>query len=176
MTKIKIEDASLDQMRQFATEVLGMDVAPQTNSPTLRAKIAQAWDGDHIEVDGEVGPSGRLVKPAAPATKPTGHQITAVSAKGDPVVMLVISEQPGKGGDRPVPVGVNGVAILIPRGAPQPVPWRYYQALCSAVQTVYEQLDDMTIIAKQVPCYPVTVTQMPPQDQIDRWNAVMGGG
>lgn len=169
------DEATLDELKKFASSVLGMSVNYNIGEATLRAKIRQAYPGDTITImvlDGEdeARPSDA---PAPPPQTPTdGKALRGSSAENDPKVTITIAEVEGTGGKRPVPVGVNGVMMLVPRGRPVDIPYRYYEALLHAVKTLHEQ-DETTgeVVSSDVPSYPMSVNRMPPQAVIDAYLA-----
>lgn len=98
------------------------------------------------------------------------------SSQNDPKVKVTIAEETGAGGRRGVFVGVNGVGMIIPRARPVDIPYRYWLVLNNARKTVYEQ-DDETgeIMESTVLSYPVSVNQMPSQEEIDAYYAADAG-
>ena len=169
------DEASLQDLKKFAAQVLGMSTHPSIGEETLRSKIRQAYSGDTITIlvlDGEdeafIGDA-----PAPPSKTPNdGKALRGSSAENDPKVQITIAEMPGAGGKRDVFVGVNGVGMMIPRGKPVDIPYRYYEALTHATQTLYDQ-DEATqeVISSEVPSYPMNVNKMPPQVDIDAYLA-----
>ena len=173
------DEATLDELTKFAASVLGISVSPRINESTLRAKIRQAHSGDNITIlvpdDDDEAVVGDA--PAPPSETPNdGKALRGSSAENDPKVQITITEMPGAGGKRPAFVSVNGVAMLIPRGRPVDIPYRYYHALTNATQTLYDQ-DEATgeIISSDVPSYPMSVNKMPPQAEIDAYLAAEQG-
>lgn len=170
------DEATLPELKKFATESLGMPVNYNIGEETLRGKIRQAFAGDSItvmEVDGE-GDAPASDAPAPPTQAPTdGKALRGTSASNDPKVKITIAEVEGPGGKRAIPVGVNGVQMLIPRGRPVDIPYRYYLVLTHAIKTVHEQ-DEASgeIISSDVPSYPMSVNTMPPQADIDAYLAL----
>ena len=168
-------EATLAELKMFASGVLGMSLGPNIGEETLRAKIRQAFHGDSLTImvlDGEDEPVVADA-PAAPSEAPAqGKALRGSSSVNDPKVKITITEAEGAGGKRPVPVQVNGVQMLLPRGRPIDIPYRYYDDLCKAIKTVYEQ-DETTqeVIATDVPSYPFSVNKMPPQAEIDAFLA-----
>ena len=169
------DEATLQELKMFASGVLGMTLGPNIGEETLRAKIRQAFPGDKITImvlDGE-DEAVAADAPAPPSEAPAqGKALRGSSSVNDPKVTITIAEAEGAGGKRPVPVQVNGVQMLLPRGRPIDIPYRYYDDLCKAVKTLYEQ-DETTqeVISTDVPSYPFSVNKMPPQDEIDAFLA-----
>ena len=173
------DEATLAELKRFAASVLGIPTAVNIGEQTLRAKIRQAYPGDTITImvmDGDDDIS--VASDAPPPPSDTPHDPRALrggSSINDPKVTITIAEQEGAGGKRGVFVGVNGVAMIIPRGKPVDIPWRYYAALLLAVKTVYEQ-DEATheIIESDVPSYPMGVNKMPPKEDVVAYLAAEG--
>ena len=92
----------------------------------------------------------------------------------DPKVLISIPATGEKGGERDVPVPVNGNTFTIRRDTPVEVPYRVYEALKNAVQTTYEQRSSAPdrppeIISRDSPSYPFSVLRMPPAEEIRAW-------
>ncbi len=170
------DEATLLELKMFAAQVLGMSAHPNIGEATLRAKIRQAYNGDEITIMvDESGPkdASQADTPAAPSETPNdGKALRGTSAANDPKVKITIAEVEGAGGKRPVPVGVNGVVMLVPRGRPVDIPYRYYEVMRHAIKRTYEQ-DETTheVISSDVPSYPMSVNLMPPQAEIDAYLA-----
>lgn len=167
--KIKLADASTEQLRWFAGSYLNLEVSPSDNANALRVAISRAWDDSEISVPSDMGGDVKKVAQRKAAPLAAGAALAPKDSSRDPKVTLIISRQDGPGGDRPVEVGVNGTLILIPRGEPATVAYRYYEALKNAVQTVYEQTSDGDIVGRDVHTYPFQVTNMPPDTAVQAW-------
>ena len=170
------DDSTLPELKMFAAQVLGMSFHVNIGETTLRSKIRQAYGGDEITIMvDETGGSdeSQADAPVAPSETPNdGKALRGSSAKGDPKVKITIAEVEGAGGKRAVPVGVNGVMMLVPRGKPVDIPYRYYLALKNAVKTTYEQdKETQEVISSEVPSYPMSVNTMPAQAEIDAYMA-----
>ncbi|MET3134959.1 hypothetical protein AAKU55_005262 [Oxalobacteraceae bacterium GrIS 1.11] len=82
------------------------------------------------------GPDDIQAIPESTAIRGSNHD-DALSGER---VSLTIFEQEGDVGREAVPIGVNGVGYLIPRGKPFSVPAEVVHALDNCVQTIYESL------------------------------------
>lgn len=185
---IPIEDATKEQLAAFAQQTLGLDVPKNSSVAAIKAKIAAAWDKDHITALADVDASETASNPApaapapapaapapaapvAPAASSAGRMVSAGGAR-DPKVRLYIPSEERAGGNRAVFVGVNGRGILIPRDKEVDVAYRYYEALKNAVTTVHrEDQETRKLISYDAPAYPFQVRAMPPQAEIDAWFA-----
>ena len=82
------------------------------------------------------------------AKKPTGYKI-------------IVHKSPVRGGDRDVPVIVNGTTYLLKRGVEIPAPPCVVEVLRNAIETRYEQRTDdrgMTeLVAYQAQSYPFSI-------------------
>lgn len=177
---VKWDDATLTELKMFAAQVLGMMSMPNIGESTIRAKIRAAYQGDTLTImvqDAVAPDDAPQSAPLAPPKPSTGKALRGSTAEHDPKVMITIAEMEGAGGKRAVPVGVNGVIMLVPRGKPVDIPYRYYMALTCAVKTIHEQ-DELTqdIIETHVPAYPMSVNRMPPQEEIDAYLALEQDG
>ncbi len=166
---VKIAEATMPQLRKFAGGHLGITFEFGVTLAKARAAVMAAHEGDVIpdlvaaqqtiasEAHHTSAPPAELDEApeaklsAAPATSITAAKSTPVKrrqkkkaageAPGDdePPHMIHIMEQEGTSGADPVAVSVNGKAMLIPRGSPQKVPWKYVHVLHNAVEVRYTQ-------------------------------------
>lgn len=193
-------EGTLTELKMFAAQVLGMMTSPNIGEESLRAKIRVAFQGDTLtilvddtvqkppgeertpppepeteqpEPFAELSPAGAFSRaPGAPAPPIGGKPMVGAIGKIDPTVLVTIPEVEGPGGKRDVFVSVNGVAMLVPRGSPVPIPYRYYMALMCAVKQVHHQDEDThEIITSEVPAYPMSVNIMPAKSEIDAYLA-----
>lgn len=175
---IPLVEATEDQLRTFATTILGLDIHHAAKTESITAKIKQAWTKDTIPVPNPVetseAPAGtppQNPNPAPVMTEAPKPAPRTNSSKGDPLVRMYMERSDKEGGDRPVPVSVNGSTMLIPRGEECDVPYRYYLVLINAVRTVFEPDDDGELQPRDVLAYPFRVVKMPEQGEIDTWEA-----
>lgn len=145
--KIALAEASEAQLRTFAEDYLGMTFPANTKVETLRAKIKSAWTKDEISV-ADAAPEEPLVGQAPPT--PKGQEIAPGKVK------IIIQRTDDSGGDEPVPIGVNGKVMLVPRGEEVGIPMAYFRVLENCVTYRYESLKDGGInpIPRKVPLYP----------------------
>ncbi|MEO5368526.1 MAG: hypothetical protein H7833_00460 [Magnetococcus sp. DMHC-1] len=79
-------------------------------------------------------------------------------SKAGSKITITIQPAPDKNGNRPVPVGVNGSIMLIPRGKKVEVPAPYVEVLSNARQTVVEMDPDTgNVTESDILAYPFTV-------------------
>ena len=143
--KIKLSAASGEQVRKFASEVLGLDIKTADTIGSIRAKIATVWEGDEIDVE----EGGKLAK----------VQVMPIETKdddGSEMVRVIIQKTSGVGGSDTIFASVNGRAIWIPRGEPVDLAKKYFEVLQNAVEAIYDQLPDGGINTepRMVPVYP----------------------
>jgi hypothetical protein len=141
--KIPIAEATEEQLRAFAETHLGISIHANSKIETLRAKVSAAWNKDEITVSDDA-PEPRLERRVAPVSASNGK------------VKLIIQRTDEAGGDEPVPVGVNGRVMLIPRGEEVEVPQSYFEVLKNAIKHIYEPLKDGGInpVPRKVAMYP----------------------
>lgn len=146
--KIALAQASEEQLRTFAETHLGISLPQGAKIETLRAKVAAAWNKDEIIIQSDAQNQAQSEgRRAAPASASNGK------------VKLIIQRTDDAGGDEPVPVGVNGRVMLVPRGEEVEIPKSYFEVLKNAVKHIYEPLKDggMNPIPRKVAMYPYQV-------------------
>lgn len=137
--KIPLATATAAQLRAFAENSLGLDIPPSATAANMRAKIQQAWNGTEIPVFDEPGPDeGKDVRVRAP----TPAEATGGGKDPNRKVRIMIQRTEEPGGDRPVEVGVNGIKILLPRGEPIEVAYKYVHVLENAIKDTFESAVD----------------------------------
>ncbi len=142
MNTININEATGPQLVWFAQNALNIEgIRPNMSKAEMIAKIrAVGYDKDTIEVED---------------IQPARAKAAEASEDGRKMVKIRIPASDAPGGQDPVPVSVNGSAMLIPRDVDCDVPESYYEALKNAVRLVYTPLPDGGISApKEVPAYP----------------------
>jgi hypothetical protein len=172
--QINIDDASKEQLIQFAQENLGMDFHPNTGAQKVLAGIRAAWRPNVIYLFGEEDPGQSVeIEEGSTRERISAHtrSLEGGSSKTDPKVRMVINEAEGPGGTRPIFVSVNNVPMLLPRGEEIAVPYRYYLALKAAVMTIHEQ-DENTyeVTSRDVPSYPFQIISLPTAEEMHGWN------
>lgn len=162
--QVPLSEAKAQEMRAFAKSHLGISFKFGERSENMRAQISAAWDKPHILVEDGSGETAEELQEGVPPPKakpPTVELGKGVFGKAPKIpIMISISEEAG--GDEPVPVSVNGIAMLIPRGQRVEVPEPYVEALRHAIMTRYEQVDvdghgHMQMVPREVPAYPFQV-------------------
>jgi len=149
MKQVDIKQASESQLRDFGRDTLGLNLPPNCKIDTLRSKVSAAWDKDFI-----------LVVEAADTSPQVGSDPQPITPEQQPpedsMVRIIITVTEEAGGNQPVPVSVNGKAMLIPRNEEVDIPFKYYEALKHAVAHKYDPLPDggLNPIPREVPRYP----------------------
>lgn len=162
--QIPINSASRAQLRAFA-EHLGLKVINFDNEAKIIAKIqASGYEEGHIIA---FDPTTKAKdKSAAKSSPANGREMP------EPLVELTVHEQQGAGGKRPVFVGVNGKALLIPRNKKVKVKLRYYNALAIAIETKFEYDEEAKAnLPSDLPVHPYQVHSMPSQAEQDAYHA-----
>ena len=159
--QVPIATASKAQLRAFANH-LGCPSSNFDTEERLRKRIADTgYDSAHI-----------IVFENAPAKAASARAIASGDAVEEPMVNLTVHTGDGAGGKRPVFVGVNGKAILIPRAKPCDVKIRYLEALANAIETKWEYDEEARAnLPRDLPSYPYQVHKMPSDEAIAKWRA-----
>ncbi len=151
MRKIPIQDASDAELAEFARNTLGLNVPGNITRAKLVSNIEACWSQPHIALeDGEAAPAA--VESVAPPVEDVtpGH------------VKVFVNSTEEAGGSDPIPVGVNGKVMLVPRDAEVEIPVKYYLVLRNANAAKYKVLknergDEIGLDPNptMVPLYPV---------------------
>lgn len=154
--KVPMDEATKADLREFAKQ-RGVALMNFDSEERIKEKLyASGWHSDFIVLYEGQEP--------AKAAVPEGEM-------AEPMVSLTIHQQEGKGGQRPIFVGVNGVGMLIPRLIPVNIKLRYYEALKNASETQYEY-DENTgnLNPREVPSYPFQVHALPSKAELQAWH------
>ncbi len=149
--RISIKEATLDELRQFATINLGMDVPEKVNVAKLLADIQAIYQGDTIALVATAPGAGRVLdtRPRRtriregtehfppPPERPEDFDIHAQYQVTEVCIQVEPSERPG--GKDPVEVAVNGAKMFIERGKPQWVREHYIEVLDHAIEWEYPE-------------------------------------
>lgn len=193
MKKLPIGEANHAQLRYHAETVLGLEVPNIINMGQLKAKIeAAAPNTTEITIADELeSPTQQqAVKETAVATaaaeqehsekvekaEASFHGMNAKQAAAhhnDPKIEIKMLLSEKAGGDRDVPVSVNGVQWLLKRDVWVEVPYRVFEALQHAEETKYEltnnDIGQMQTSERQVPSYAYQTRNEPSEAEIASW-------
>lgn len=156
---IPLGDATSAQLREYAAAFLGLDIESGRTAAAIRAAILTV-SPDLTEI-----PVNAVHAPVQPVATPPTFGANPREVAGDDAdemanrkVRILIAKEKGKGGDEDVSVGVNGLAMRIPRGVKCDIPYKYYEALCNAVGLEYDvDANGMLMpVPREVPGYPVS--------------------
>jgi hypothetical protein len=192
--KIPINEGSVKQLRYHAETVLGLELAAVgLNRGQIIAKIEAAAPGTtEITVEAEQDSPAQAqaeqntASAAAAASvakvveaEKTVDRLAGMSAKqaaqhhNDPTIEIRIPKSNEAGGDRDVPVSVNGMQWLIQREKWIKVPYRVFVALQHAEETKYDHTNNdigqMQVTERLVPSYFFQTQNGPSQVEIDAW-------
>lgn len=152
MTEFKrksAKDATPEEVRQYARfNGLEIDAGAQKQTVLDKMKLA-GFNVEEITVF-------ETQKPQAS----DGGSGTFKNADGKDCYMIFIPEEDKPGGQEPVPVGVNGSVMLIPRGKDVPVPVEFVLALRNAVMDIYDPVTEGyggIRKPRHVPAYPFQI-------------------
>lgn len=184
---VAIASASHAQLYYFASTVLGLDVGPQTNNHNLRAKIEQAKPGC-VTIQAppeEAGPTAVEVHSAAadsldPPEAPAGPM--GMHHRYDPQVELTVMSTADPLRAKIVTLISQGQSIMMKRGVPLRIPYRFYLCLRDAVEKVARDTDEIhpqtgLPIREFVDqhSYPYQVLRMPSDQAIAAWHERIDG-
>ena len=140
-----ISECTLQELRKFAQETMGLEIASTANRAQIIAKLSAVMQGDVIQIDAQDEADHPPLK----------------KVEDDEYVTIIIASNEEVGGKEPVWVSVNGRGLYIPRGVPSRVHKRYEHVLKNAVRTVYEQETvngiPGDIVGRNVHSYPYTI-------------------
>jgi hypothetical protein len=148
--RIPLNEASPEQLLDYGQTVLGLPFAPHYKPETMIAKILEAKPGLDIlevEIDEDIG--GEPLPAASEINAGPKPARASVPPGADPATDFVtvwIGASEGPGGDRDIPVGVNGQIMTVPRNKEVAIPRSYYEALINTDQTMYDVDRDGNII------------------------------
>jgi hypothetical protein len=150
MRKVPIDKATEQELRAFATGTLGLEIHHSSKREKILGQVQAVWDKPEITVADEAPPALQAGTPPQPVT-------AAQQPPAKEMVRIIIAVTDDAGGNEPVPVSVNGSAMLIPRGKPVDIPLPYYKALENTVQHRFDPNPDgngMSFTPRLVPAYP----------------------
>ena len=138
---VSLNEAKAPQLREFLMTVKGAEVDGRDGIDKLKAMLQNiGYAEDFITVpdtrtlSGEPN-DGRPVLQRRATDRKTADGETIYEVR----VLLQTSDKAG--GDQPVPVGLNGVVMLVPRGEPVWVREEYVEILKNSVEMVYDEYD-----------------------------------
>ena len=155
------------ELLAYAQNVLGLPVDASTPHKALIAQVVEVSGAKEIPLQDT--PAAAQAQPhqfdddedEADEPAPVVELTDAQRAKRDAqtVLLTIAKQQNVAGGDEDVPLMVNGSLMLVRRGEPQAVPMPWFRVLESAVQEIYEPLENGGISStpNKVPLYPYTV-------------------
>lgn len=181
MQKIKIPDATDDQIRAFANSLQLDEDGALTKARSradLMAVLGPAWDQDYVFAEEADSERGEAAIPVSQVKLNTGRD-------DGPLVQFKIMQTEMPGGKHPAHPCVNGKMLVMQRGMLIDAPYAYYLALQNAIVGVVEQGADTTgadgqrrpgdLIPTQVTNYPLSEVRLPPQSEIEAWHLRNGG-
>ena len=176
----KIDDATAEEVRMFASSFLGIPTVDQSDDQ-VRAAVRAATETDAIYVRVQPPEADQTGSPPLPPVSVQGVVEQTVRLQGglghnDPKVRIVLhnEEKDGVIVSRHKEVGVNGVVWLLKRGEPIDIPYRVYHALNNANRDVITHNGEGEVMTQSVKNTPFNVEMMPPADEIKAWEARTG--
>lgn len=177
-----LADATPEQLRDYATNFLNLDASAADSDDAIRSLIQSAQPNNptifYQEADtvADVAATETAEVQLRPEEAP--GKIAGSLGHGDPRAVIFIPVVEAEGGDRDVPVGVNGRAWLLKRGHDLPVPWRVVAALESAIADVVTHRTDEghegEIDVRASSRFPFSFKERPTEAEIEAWRARIG--
>ncbi|TFH51410.1 MAG: hypothetical protein E4H01_00530 [Lysobacterales bacterium] len=160
MQRVGFESATIEQLREFGSNTLGINIHMQMSIERARAMVRTAgWTADVITVAEDEKKAelfGDNPRPVTASQQPT--------AEGK--VKLILSVDDKVGGSDGISVGVNGSIMLVPRDKEVEIPLSYFRVLENAIEHRYHMAEDglsMNPVAREVKLFPYTLlSQVPP--------------
>lgn len=170
MTRIPIAAATDEQLREYC-DVQQLELAENTRSAMVAA--LGVIGHDHILVAEDDVPTQGQAASAAPTPQ---MAVPAGAGSDDPIWLIEIGETEMPGGKDPVPVSVNGRALVLQRNMRIPLPHRYKIALDHAVrESVDQDMRTSEITTSKVRNYPFQILERPSEAEIAAWHRRNGG-
>lgn len=173
--KLPIDEASDQQLRAFATDFLQIELGANVSTRAqILAEIDKAWKQPFINVESD---DALLLDEQVERAKPAAKRLGILQKyPDDPLVELEIASTTLPGGDKPVPVNVNGGNLLIPRETRVEIPYRFFLALKDAHEVELTQnKDTMELVKRRVTNYPLTIHRMPTEAEIAEFHRKVDG-
>ena len=142
--EIEIAKATRDQLTQFAV-LLGLEITKQNKDDIITLIKSAGYESNTICV---------VISASSPQSRAGGDpmQTSEVSVwsgqdefglkRARRMIYILIPNQDRPGGDREVPVSINGTTLYIKRNTRSLVPEEYVEALDHAVETHYDSNPD----------------------------------
>lgn len=144
-----VEEASAQELRDFAEISLGLEVNGTENKNVMMARIREAgFTVENIVVYGKPEPVSKGAPDGAREFR---------EEEGRWYQAVTIHTDSGEGGDRPLPIRVNGKTMLVPRGERVWIPEEYVGALKDARETVWNMTASGLSDPRDVPSYPYAI-------------------
>lgn len=162
--RISIDDASLDQLRDFAAS-RQIKFPRLINAGHLRKLIRESgWDEDHIEIVDAPDGDGIVMASSLDPRLFVRHDLTPAEQKirDNSWVRIVIPQSDKPDADPRIKVSHNGTAMLIDRGEESLIRWPYLHVLLCGTRLAPVTNSKREIEGwKEVSSYPVQVIDGP---------------
>lgn len=166
--KIPVATATDEQLFEYC-DIQQLELIERTRSVALAALGVIGHDEIIVAAD-EASEQTASASPSPQMPVPTGL------GSGDPIWLIEIGETEMPGGKDPVPVSVNGRALVLQRNMRIPLPHRYKLALDHAVrETVDQDMRTSEITTSKVRNYPFQIIERPSEEEIRAWHQRNGG-
>lgn len=161
--EVKLSEATPAELRDYGRLYLGLAFDDNTPAEKMLTEISKAIQTDKIIVPADPAPRARAqaIKPPRVMT-PDAADVGAAPGQEKVLIRIMATRDPG--GDQPVPVGVNGSVMLIPRNRDVEIPRAFYEVLRNAVEFQYDpDIDAQGRVVgvksppREVPAYPFSL-------------------
>lgn len=168
--KKTIDQASDQELRDFAELVLQLEVPATAQRFDVLALITPAWPADYIYVDAAEIEEFEQAQDESVRAEARIKLAVSAAYQDDPKWLVKITSTELIGGRDPVSVGVNGRPVVIQRGMEVEVPHRFIEALRLAVRESVTQ-DPRTgdFHRTNFTNYPLEILERPSRAEIDAW-------
>ena len=136
-----LKEADVTELREHARLAIGLEVDGTENTATILNKMRQAGvDPDHESFRVMIFDQST---PAEPGTAEGARELRFDPATGQDrwYRAVTVQKQDTVSGQQGLPVRVNGIIMIIPRGSKQWVPEEYAEALAHAVEVSFAPSD-----------------------------------
>lgn len=173
---VLVEEATPEQFREFATQVLNLDISPDASDADVRAAVdaAQPNAGQIFVLERE--PESEAEEGNGEMTAETEGRMVGSLGRGDPrfKINIPVVETNDKSGQADVFVGVNGRNWQIRRGVDAVIPARVMEALMNAAGTrvQHDHLPDGSVeeSSSSFQRFPVQVIERPSEAEMKAWH------
>lgn len=176
MKRIKITEATDQQLRDHVETVLQLDVSGLNTRAKITARLGEAQPNDDTVLVADDAPVPGQTE-AAKIDAPTAQRVVGEIDYG-PIVYLKIMQTDSPGGKDPAQPNVNGHKLTINRNVLVGIPYAHYEALKHSYNGQpsggFEGDESTAITFLHSTNYPLSEITLPPQAEVDAWLKATG--